>query len=55
MDNKKIFRVGFALFWLIALALLALDTATSNSVRVEPPPIALGSGQAASGGHCSGR
>jgi hypothetical protein len=55
MDNKKIFRVGFALFWLIALALLALDTATSSSVRVEPPPIALGSGQAASGGHCSGR
>lgn len=55
MDNKKAFRVGFALFWLTALVLLALDTARSASVRVEPPPIALGSGQAASGGHCSGR
>ncbi len=55
MDNKKAFRVGFALFWLVALALLALDTASTGGVRVEPPPIALGSGQAASGGHCSGR
>ena len=55
MDNKKLFRVGFALFWAVALGLLVLDTAGSASVRVEPPPIALGSGQAASGGHCSGR
>ncbi|WEN40873.1 hypothetical protein CKCBHOJB_00406 [Thauera sp. GDN1] len=55
MDNKKAFRVGFALFWLVALGLLVLDTARSSGVRVEPPPIALGSGQAASGGHCSGR
>ncbi len=55
MNNKRVFRVGFALFWLVALGLLALDTASSNSVRVEPPPIAFGSGQAASGGHCSGR
>ena len=55
MDNRKAFRAGFALFWLVALGLLVLDTAGSASVRVEPPPIALGSGQAASGGHCSGR
>ena len=55
MDNKKFFRAGFALFWAVALGLLVLDTAGSASVRVEPPPIALGSGQAASGGHCSGR
>ncbi len=55
MDNKKIFRAVFALFWLVALGLLVLDTARSSSVRVEPPPIAFGSGQAASGGHCSGR
>jgi hypothetical protein len=55
MDNKRAFRVGFALFWLVALGLLVLDTVSSSGVRVEPPPIALGSGQAASGGHCSGR
>jgi len=55
MDNRKIFRASFALFWLAALGLLVLDTAHSGSVRVEPPPIAFGSGQAASGGHCSGR
>jgi hypothetical protein len=55
MDKKHAFRVGFALFWLVALGLLVLDTASSSGVRVEPPPIALGSGQAASGGHCSGR
>ena len=47
--------LGFAAFWLIALGLLVLDTAGSSNIRVEPPPIALGSGQAASGGHCSGR
>ena len=55
MDNKRAFRVGFVLFWLVGLGLLAVDTATSSGVRVEPPPIALGSGQAASGVHCSGR
>lgn len=55
MDNTKIFRAGFAVFWLAMLGLLVLDTTHSSSVRVEPPPIALGSGQAASGGHCSGR
>ena len=55
MDKERLFRTGFAIFWLVALGLLVLDTAGSASVRVEPPPIALGSGQAASGGHCSGR
>ena len=55
MDNKKLFRAGFALFLAVALGLLVLDTSSSGNVRVEPPPIALGSGQAASGGHCSGR
>lgn len=55
MDKVKAFRAGVVLFWALALALLAVDTASSKSVRVEPPPIALGSGQAASGGHCSGR
>ncbi|MCK6409677.1 hypothetical protein [Thauera sp.] len=55
MDKKRAFRAGFVLFWLVALGLLVLDTASSSGVRVEPPPIAFGSGQAASGGHCSGR
>lgn len=55
MDKERLFRTGFAVFWLVALGLLVLDTASSSKLRVEPPPIALGSGQAASGGHCSGR
>lgn len=55
MDHTKLFRTAITVFWLAALGLLVLDTANSSSVRVEPPPIALGSGQAASGGHCSGR
>jgi len=40
---------------LLSLALVTLDTVGAGGIRVEPPPIALGSGQAASGGHCSGR
>lgn len=55
MDNKKLFRLATAVFWLFVLALVAMDTASTGGVRVEPPPIALGSGQTASGGHCSGR
>ena len=55
MDSKKLFRLATAVFWLLVLALLAMDTASTDGARVEPPPIALGSGQAASGGHCSGR
>ena len=55
MDKERPFRTGFAIFWLVALGLLVRDTASSSNIRVEPPPIALGSGQAASGGHCSGR
>lgn len=42
-------------FWLVALGLVILDTASTAGVRVEPAPFAYGSGQAASGGHCSGR
>ena len=55
MDSKKLFRLATTLFWLVALALVAMDTVSTEGVRVEPPPIAFGSGQAASGGHCSGR
>ena len=55
MDGSRLFRILTALFWLAVLALVVVDTAFTRGVRVEPPPIALGSGQAASGGHCSGR
>ncbi|MGE0014320.1 MAG: hypothetical protein AB7S62_19070 [Azoarcus sp.] len=55
MDSKKLFRAGTAVFWLAVVVLVALDTMGTGGIRVEPPPIALGSGQAASGGHCSGR
>lgn len=55
MNGKKLFRLVNAVFWLLVLALVALDTFDTRGVRLEPPPFALGSGQAASGGHCSGR
>lgn len=42
-------------FWLVLAAFLAWDFQASAPVnlRDEPPLIAAGSGQAASGGHCS--
>jgi len=55
MISKRAFRLATAVFWLLFAVLITLDTLHSSSNRVEPPPIALGSGQAASGGHCSGR
>jgi hypothetical protein len=44
-----------ALFWLLLLGFIAWDFMHSQAidVRNEPPMIAAGSGQAASGGHCS--
>lgn len=55
MTRERTFRLITALFWLLFAVLVALDTLDSSGHRAEPPPIALGSGQAASGGHCSGR
>jgi hypothetical protein len=55
MSSKRIFGLITALFWLLFAVLVTLDSMHSNGTRVEPPPLALGSGQAASGGHCSGR
>lgn len=55
MTSKRIFGVVTMLFWLAFAVLIAFDTVYSTGSRVEPPPVALGSGQAASGGHCSGR
>jgi hypothetical protein len=48
-------RVWQSLFWLGLLAFLAWDWSVSPPVelRLEPPLIAAGSGQAVSGGHCS--
>ena len=42
-------------FWVVLAAFLAWDWSASKPVdlRMEPPLIAAGSGQAASGGHCS--
>jgi len=55
MTSKRIFGLITVLFWVLFAVLIALDSEHSSGSRVEPPPIALGSGQAASGGHCSGR
>lgn len=46
---------GVVIFWLIFIGLIAWDFSVKEYPRNEPPPLALGSGQAASGGHCSGR
>ena len=47
---------GVIIFWLLAVACIALDLQHSPyGYRVEPPALALGSGEAASGAHCSGR
>lgn len=44
------------LFWSIVIALIALDYRSAPEVyRVEPPAVALGSGDLPTGGHCSGR
>lgn len=42
-------------FWIALVAYLAWDYTASPAVnlRLEPPLIAAGSGQATSGGHCS--
>jgi hypothetical protein len=46
---------GVVIFWLLFMGLVAWDFSATHYPRSEPAPIALGSGQAASGGHCSGR
>jgi hypothetical protein len=47
---------GVILFWSIAIALIALDSRYSPvAFRVEPPALAIGSGEISSSGHCSGR
>lgn len=48
-------RLSTTLFWIALLVLIAWDWSRSPAidVRQEPPLLAAGSGQAASGGHCS--
>lgn len=55
MMSKRTFGVVTTLFWVVFAVLVALDTTHSQANQAEPPLIALGSGQAATGGHCSGR
>ncbi len=51
-DKSRLLRWGF---WVALLAFLAWDFARSPAIdlRLEPPLIAAGSGQAVQGGHCS--
>lgn len=53
--SKRTFGVITIVFWTVFGVLVALDTVHSQTNPVELPLIAYGSGQAASGGHCSGR
>ena len=53
--SKRTFGVITTVFWVVFGILIALDTVHSQTTQVEPPLIAFGSGQAATGGHCSGR
>ncbi|MGA0881632.1 MAG: hypothetical protein ACO3QP_02270 [Burkholderiaceae bacterium] len=43
------------LLWGVLLIGLVLDFVANDRPRPEPPAVILGSGQASSGGHCSGR
>lgn len=47
--------IGTLAFWAIFAALIGMDFVVADHPRVEPAPFALGSGQASSGGHCSGK
>lgn len=46
---------GVIIFWAAMIGLLAWDYAANGEPRVEPAPLALGSGQISVGGHCSGK
>lgn len=53
--SKRTFGIVTLVFWTVFGVLVVLDMVHSQTTPVEPPLIAFGSGQAASGGHCSGR
>lgn len=48
-------RVLLLVFWLALIAFFGWDWASSDAVDIfsEPPLLAIGSGQAPSGAHCS--
>ncbi|MFN5510180.1 MAG: hypothetical protein ACK44L_09830 [Burkholderiales bacterium] len=52
MTANTVLKIGF---WIVLLAFITWDLQASAPVdlRNEPPVIAAGSGQVASGGHCS--
>ncbi|SSY79181.1 hypothetical protein [Alcaligenes faecalis] len=53
--SKTTFHLITSTFWLVVVLLVVMDSLQDYPYRPEPAPIAWGSGQAASGGHCSGR
>jgi hypothetical protein len=55
MMTKTTFKWISGVFWVAFIAFIVTDTMAVTGNQIEPPPIAWGSGQAASGGHCSGR
>lgn len=54
-NRRTPFSIGIVVFWVGLLAFLVWDSwyAAPINLRLEPPIIALGSGQAPSGGHCA--
>ncbi len=46
---------GVILFWCLFLGLISVDYRLLGHPRIEPAPFALGSGEASTGGHCSGK
>ncbi|MFZ9140465.1 MAG: hypothetical protein ACO21C_03270 [Burkholderiaceae bacterium] len=51
----KLSRLAPWLFWVLLITGLSFDFAASDKPRAEPAMLAMGSGKAAAGGHCSGR
>ncbi len=46
---------GVIIFWAVFLLLIGMDYSKTHYPRPEPAPLALGSGEASTGGHCSGK
>lgn len=46
---------GMIVFWAVFIGALAWDYSVTGHPRVEPAPLALGSGEMSTGGHCSGK
>ncbi|CAM8648954.1 MAG: hypothetical protein ACK5F1_02845 [Burkholderiales bacterium] len=46
---------GVIIFWAIFVLVIGIDYRLTDRPRLEPKPFALGSGEASSSGHCSGK